>query len=212
MFKSLIKSDQLISLNLCIFKVSGSTSRKRTKFDAIQTDDAGLSTCTKSKGYSPVIARVKQKLLNFSAVDVDCIQTDSIESFDFNSLKREAATKLSDVHLSTGTYGDKCAENKNKVNLDADGSAEESEKFEKTLSKFSSDKDRANKESARKAERSKKAKALTAKYTPLELQYMDLRDKYKDAVLFVECGYKYRFFGKDAKVNLKTKYNKVKCS
>ncbi|XP_016833849.1 DNA mismatch repair protein Msh3 isoform X1 [Cricetulus griseus] len=37
-------------------------------------------------------------------------------------------------------------------------------------------------------------------YTPLELQYIDVKQKHKDAVLCVECGYKYRFFGEDAEI------------
>ena len=39
-----------------------------------------------------------------------------------------------------------------------------------------------------------------SQYTPLELQFIDIKAKYKDAVLFVECGYKYKFFGEDAEV------------
>lgn len=39
-------------------------------------------------------------------------------------------------------------------------------------------------------------------YTPLELQFMEIKSKYKDAILFVECGYKYRFFGEDAEVSV----------
>ena len=31
---------------------------------------------------------------------------------------------------------------------------------------------------------------------------MEIKEKYPDAVLFVECGYKYRFFGEDAEVFL----------
>lgn len=38
------------------------------------------------------------------------------------------------------------------------------------------------------------------RYTPLENQYLMFQAKYPDVVLLVECGYKYRFFGKDAKV------------
>lgn len=38
-------------------------------------------------------------------------------------------------------------------------------------------------------------------YTPLELQYLDMKQQHKDAVLCVECGYKYRFFGEDAEVS-----------
>ena len=37
-------------------------------------------------------------------------------------------------------------------------------------------------------------------YTPLELQFLEVKSKYPDAVLLVECGYKYKFFGEDAEV------------
>ncbi|XP_049722674.1 DNA mismatch repair protein Msh3 isoform X2 [Elephas maximus indicus] len=37
-------------------------------------------------------------------------------------------------------------------------------------------------------------------YTPLELQYIEMKQQHKDVILFVECGYKYRFFGDDAEI------------
>lgn len=37
-------------------------------------------------------------------------------------------------------------------------------------------------------------------YTPLEQQYMEIKEQHKDTILCVECGYKYRFFGEDAEV------------
>ena len=37
-------------------------------------------------------------------------------------------------------------------------------------------------------------------YTPLEQQYIAIKAEYPDALLFVECGYKYRFFGEDAEI------------
>lgn len=37
-----------------------------------------------------------------------------------------------------------------------------------------------------------------AQYTPLEQQYMSVKTSHPDALLFVECGYRYRFFGEDA--------------
>uniref|UniRef100_A0A665T7W0 DNA mismatch repair protein MSH3 n=1 Tax=Echeneis naucrates TaxID=173247 RepID=A0A665T7W0_ECHNA len=40
-------------------------------------------------------------------------------------------------------------------------------------------------------------------YTPLEQQVMQLKEKHKDALLAVECGYKYRFFGEDAAIAAK---------
>jgi len=41
------------------------------------------------------------------------------------------------------------------------------------------------------------------KYTPLELQYVEIKRRYTDAVLAVEVGYKYKFFGVDADVAAK---------
>ncbi|GLJ42692.1 hypothetical protein SUGI_0885110 [Cryptomeria japonica] len=38
------------------------------------------------------------------------------------------------------------------------------------------------------------------KYTPLEEQVIELKAKYKDVLLMIEVGYKYRFFGDDAEV------------
>ncbi|NWI98090.1 MSH3 protein, partial [Pitta sordida] len=40
-------------------------------------------------------------------------------------------------------------------------------------------------------------------YTPLELQFLEMKNRFKDAVLCVECGYKYRFFGEDAEIAAK---------
>ncbi|ELW70009.1 DNA mismatch repair protein Msh3 [Tupaia chinensis] len=37
-------------------------------------------------------------------------------------------------------------------------------------------------------------------YTPLELQYIEMKQQHRDAILCVECGYKYRFFGEDAEI------------
>ena len=34
----------------------------------------------------------------------------------------------------------------------------------------------------------------------MEQQYLSIKAKYPDAILFIECGYKYRFFGEDAEV------------
>ena len=37
-------------------------------------------------------------------------------------------------------------------------------------------------------------------YTPLEQQFIAIKAEYPDALLFVECGYKYRFFSEDAEI------------
>eukprot|EP01119_Soliformovum_irregulare_P002658 TRINITY_DN1290_c0_g2_i1.p1 TRINITY_DN1290_c0_g2~~TRINITY_DN1290_c0_g2_i1.p1 ORF type:complete len:972 (-),score=331.02 TRINITY_DN1290_c0_g2_i1:43-2811(-) len=46
----------------------------------------------------------------------------------------------------------------------------------------------------------KTTKNSKSKYTPLELQFMAIKEKFPDTVLFVECGYKYKFFGDDAEI------------
>ncbi|XP_063049779.1 DNA mismatch repair protein Msh3 [Engraulis encrasicolus] len=46
----------------------------------------------------------------------------------------------------------------------------------------------------------KKTKSI---YTPLELQFIEIKEKHKDTLLCVECGYKYRFFGEDAEIAAK---------
>uniref|UniRef100_A0A7N9APT8 DNA mismatch repair protein MSH3 n=1 Tax=Mastacembelus armatus TaxID=205130 RepID=A0A7N9APT8_9TELE len=47
---------------------------------------------------------------------------------------------------------------------------------------------------------SRRAKSI---YTPLEQQVIQLKQQHKDALLAVECGYKYRFFGEDAEIAAK---------
>ena len=47
------------------------------------------------------------------------------------------------------------------------------------------------------------------KYTPLEQQFMAIKASHPDAILFIECGYRYRFFGEDAEVA--SKVLKIAC-
>lgn len=50
------------------------------------------------------------------------------------------------------------------------------------------------------SEQAKLNRRAKSKYTPLEQQYMDIKAKHPDTILFVECGYKFRFFGEDAEI------------
>ncbi|XP_069137452.1 DNA mismatch repair protein Msh3-like [Argopecten irradians] len=51
-----------------------------------------------------------------------------------------------------------------------------------------------------KSNKSPASVSKKVKYTPLEQQFVDIKEKYPHAVLCVECGYKYRFFGEDAEI------------
>jgi DNA mismatch repair protein MSH3 len=45
------------------------------------------------------------------------------------------------------------------------------------------------------------SKKTPTKYTPLEKQYIEIKEQNPDAILCIEVGYKFRFFGRDAEVN-----------
>ena len=51
--------------------------------------------------------------------------------------------------------------------------------------------------------KSKKKGAKSGKLTPMEIQFLDIKRKHLDTVLIVEVGYKFRFFGEDARIAAK---------
>lgn len=63
--------------------------------------------------------------------------------------------------------------------------------------------DAAEEEAARPAKSSKKKGAKTGKLTPMEIQFLDIKRKHMDTILIVEVGYKFRFFGEDARIAAK---------
>ncbi|KAJ1331048.1 DNA mismatch repair protein MSH3 [Microdochium nivale] len=50
------------------------------------------------------------------------------------------------------------------------------------------------------APKTKKKGAKTGKLTPMEVQFLDIKRKHMDTVLIVEVGYKFKFFGEDARI------------
>ncbi|XP_073437250.1 DNA mismatch repair protein Msh3 isoform X1 [Dendrobates tinctorius] len=69
--------------------------------------------------------------------------------------------------------------------------------FLKTPTTFPSSR---NQEQASSSEPKNPNRRTKSVYTPLEEQYLEIKETYKDAILCVECGYKYRFFGEDAEI------------
>ena len=51
--------------------------------------------------------------------------------------------------------------------------------------------------------KTKKKGAKAGKLTPMETQFLDIKRKHMDTVLVVEVGYKFRFFGEDARIAAK---------
>jgi DNA mismatch repair protein MSH3 len=63
--------------------------------------------------------------------------------------------------------------------------------------------DGAEEEAARPTKSTKKKGAKTGKLTPMEIQFLDIKRKHMDTILIVEVGYKFRFFGEDARIAAK---------
>jgi DNA mismatch repair protein MSH3 len=51
--------------------------------------------------------------------------------------------------------------------------------------------------------KSRKKGAKTGKLTPMEIQFLDIKRAHMDTLLIVEVGYKFRFFGEDARIAAK---------
>ncbi|RYP79905.1 hypothetical protein DL769_002738 [Monosporascus sp. CRB-8-3] len=49
----------------------------------------------------------------------------------------------------------------------------------------------------------KKKGSKTGKLTPMEIQFLDIKRKHMDTILIVEVGYKFKFFGEDARIAAK---------
>lgn len=63
--------------------------------------------------------------------------------------------------------------------------------------------DREEEEEDAPAPKTKRKGAKTGKLTPLELQVLDIKRKHMDTILIVEVGYKFKFFGEDARIAAK---------
>ncbi|KAK0630054.1 muts domain V-domain-containing protein [Bombardia bombarda] len=51
--------------------------------------------------------------------------------------------------------------------------------------------------------KAKKKGTKTGKLTPMEVQFLDIKRKHMDTILIVEVGYKFKFFGEDARIAAK---------
>lgn len=65
------------------------------------------------------------------------------------------------------------------------------------------DGDEAEEDEVARPMTTKKKGAKTGKLTPMEIQFLDIKRQHLDTVLIVEVGYKFRFFGEDARIAAK---------
>ncbi|XP_058916632.1 DNA mismatch repair protein Msh3 isoform X5 [Kogia breviceps] len=135
-----------------------------------------------------IVLKSLEKLKEFcweSALPQNRVQTESLQK-RFAVLPK--CTDFDDINLLRA---------KNAVSSE-DSKSQTSQK-DKTLSHFGSS--HSSYENLQKTSDSKPSNKRTKNiYTPLELQYLEMKQQQKDAILCVECGYKYRFFGEDAEI------------
>ncbi|KXJ96037.1 DNA mismatch repair protein msh3 [Microdochium bolleyi] len=62
------------------------------------------------------------------------------------------------------------------------------------------DDDEGQEEETTPALKTKKKGAKTGKLTPMEIQFLEIKRKHMDTLLIVEVGYKFKFFGEDARI------------
>ncbi|XP_013390152.1 DNA mismatch repair protein Msh3-like [Lingula anatina] len=153
----------------------------------------------------PVSAKTKSKLQNFSATkdwDTHSKQPKQRESNALTGFAEDTHPAQDDGYIKSDGEGTNALSFENSLNLvssDGEGS-QQSDKltlqntFKSGVKGGHGDR---SKDGATVNQRSK------SQYTPLELQFMEIKSKHPHTVLFVECGYKYRFFGDDAEIAAK---------
>ena len=181
---------------------------KEVKPAQTSTSENEETVCANNKvvpeDISKLLTRTKEKLKVFAVSD-EIEKTQTIDSFDFNCLKRD---KVRDIDGGLQDYPEAAVQDQ-QADKDSDIIASTSDTNEQSrsrtqnskLAKFSSQKSVKNGSMDRSGSTQTAKVGTGVKYTQLEQQFVDIKGKFPDTVLFVECGYKYRFFGNDAKVN-----------
>ncbi|XP_076995409.1 DNA mismatch repair protein Msh3 isoform X2 [Tamandua tetradactyla] len=140
-----------------------------------------------------IVLKSLEKLKEFccdSAPPPNRVQTEPLQE-RFAVLPK--CTDFDDINLLRAKNAASSEDSKSQIN--------QKDKILFDLSHFGSS--HGNHENVQKSDPKPSNKRTKSIYTPLELQYMEMKQQHKDAVLCVECGYKYRFFGEDAEIAAK---------
>ena len=154
-----------------------------------------------------MICRVKDKLKLFEASEWTETTKQDKNTFNFDILKRDRLSHLPDINLHENIQipgSSSSTEICNDDEQDRQPAAAVNDDI-KDLDKFSHGKGKGK---SRTDTYSKRREPLVkVKFTQLEQQVIEIKKKYPEVVLFVECGYRFRFFGKDAEVGFVTFFN-----
>ncbi|KAK5729809.1 Mismatch repair protein msh3 [Elasticomyces elasticus] len=139
-------------------------------------------------------ARTSKYLFSSSPIPNPATGEDDL-ALDDDSESRELKKRLHQKFVKKLGKPDSIADIKRRNRLiteeteDLDGAEEEDEEVEQ--------------EPTSKSKSKKGTSAKKAKLTPLEKQVLDIKHKHPDTLLVVEVGYKFRFFGEDARIAAK---------
>ncbi len=107
--------------------------------------------------------------------------------------------------IGTGTSLNGTGNTRNSIGTSLNGTGNSTVSTENILNGTSSSKDALNGSGSANGASQVISKRLLREikpskhqYTPLQQQYLSIKSSHPDAVLFIECGYKYKFFGEDA--------------
>ncbi|XP_028313343.1 DNA mismatch repair protein Msh3 isoform X2 [Gouania willdenowi] len=114
------------------------------------------------------------------------------------------SSDVSDKHTSMKKLEDQGEDDEDG---DVEMEVEKKQKQKFSLSQFNKSgeggRGRQDEEPNQASHSSSSSRRLKSVYTPLEQQVLQLKQQHKDALLAIECGYKYRFFGDDAEIAAK---------
>ena len=165
-------------------------SSKRQKLDPTEDVENTPSTSSNTNTAGPVSLSdtTKNKLVAFF---YETEEKRDPEQITISDIKRPDADHISLDDVDTSGH---------QVALQTSSHHDEGDSDEDSRPAKASSSNTAIKNKLSKFGAAKSSVKVKPKYTPLEQQFVDLKEKYPDAILFVECGYKYRFFGDDAEV------------
>ena len=132
--------------------------------------------------------RLKQFSWSSKDTPISCSQLDS--------LRAEAPAQNDGGHscsFQSSPDGPSTSGTSSKLGKDDEICHDKRNVFEEMMSSMT-EPEGQNSEKARCCQRSSEL----VQYTPMEQQFLSIKAKYPDAILCIECGYKYRFFGEDA--------------
>lgn len=146
---------------------------------------------------SPKISR-KRKLSADDEPEYNSKESSMDENYSEVSEKEEEEDEDFEIKKKRKTKQNSSVSRKSKYPKKKEGTSVVDQRKESEQDHFQSGFSIESPQSSKKNSTSKNKK--NSGYTQLEQQYINIKKKYPDTILFVECGYKYKLFGEDAEL------------